>query len=181
MVGRGGETPIEKDDRPDIFLPEVNEALIGFEAKAIDEQQKVEEIASLLIANDREALAHEYLTDYTARVARDALDMGKALLGGIEARTRAVYGLRRPETETMQEVNDTAVTAIIIQDFENPELARRANELDSRTSDPAIETIQSEYEAGETIEIIFANARGNATDWVGLAPKGAPSDTFDAW
>ncbi len=168
-------------DRPDVFLPEVNEALIGFEAKAIEEQEKVMEIATVLIENGHSIRAKEYLTDYTSRVARDALDMGEALLAGIEARTRAVHGLRRPEEETMQEVDYSAVTAVLVQSFENPELEQASQTLAQRVDRPAVETMSGTYEVGERIEVIFANARGNATDWVGLAEKGAPNDSFVEW
>ena len=91
-------------DHPKRFLPEVNEALTAFENRLIAEQDAVAETAALLLAAGKRDLALEYLTDYSERAGQDALKLGHALLGSIEARTELLFGLRRPEGDTMSGV-----------------------------------------------------------------------------
>jgi hypothetical protein len=47
----------------------------------------------------------KYLTDQSSRAAMEALALGNALLKSIEARTELLYGLRKPETDQMSELN----------------------------------------------------------------------------
>ena len=84
-------------DHPDRFLPEVNEALTAFENRMIGEQAALEETTETLFAAGKRELALEHLTRYSERAGQDALTLGHALLGSIEARTALIYGLRRPQ------------------------------------------------------------------------------------
>lgn len=84
-------------DRPQKFLPEVTEALTAFEDQMISEQAAVDATTAALYAADEPDLAEKYLTDYTHNRAAAALDLGAALLASIEARTRVLYGIRKPE------------------------------------------------------------------------------------
>jgi dipeptidase len=88
-------------DHPRRFLPEVNEALTVFENRLIAEQETVAATSEALFAAGKRELALEYLTNYSERAGRDALTLGHALLGSIEARTELLYGLRRPEGQRM--------------------------------------------------------------------------------
>jgi dipeptidase len=88
-------------DHPQRFLPEVTEALTAFENRLIAEQDAVVLTSEVLFGAGKRELALKYLTDYSERAGRDALKLGHALLGSIEARTELLYGLRRPEGEQM--------------------------------------------------------------------------------
>ncbi|MDZ7770516.1 MAG: C69 family dipeptidase [Woeseiaceae bacterium] len=92
-------------DRPDKFLPEVTEALTAFENSMIGEQPAVEEVARTLYDAGKPALARRSLTHYVNTQASEALRLGEALLGSIEARTRVLYGLRKPEGDTMSDLD----------------------------------------------------------------------------
>lgn len=92
-------------DHPDKFLPEVTEALTAFENRLIIEQEKIEQIADALFKGGHADFALAYLTDYTSRSAKAALELGKALLASIEARTRVLYGLRTPEADEMSKLD----------------------------------------------------------------------------
>jgi len=100
-------------DRPEEFLPEVNTALKGFEQNMINEQEKVLDISSTLIENDKMSRAKEYLTDYTAMKADDALELGRGLLSGVWARTEAQYGLRRPKGDQIQKLDYNMINGLI--------------------------------------------------------------------
>ena len=92
-------------DRPEKFLPEVTEALTAFENRMIAEQPAVEEVARTLYDAGKPALARQSLTHYVNTQANEALRLGEALLGSIEARTRVLYGLRKPEGDTMSDLD----------------------------------------------------------------------------
>ena len=92
-------------DRPAKFLPEVSEALTGFEDRLLAEQAAVERTAGALYAAGEPALARDYLTEYTRGRAGEALDLGAALLASVEARTRVLYGIRQPESDTMSRLD----------------------------------------------------------------------------
>ncbi len=81
---------------PKRFYPEVREALIAFERRARTEQPTVERTAVALYRARQPALARRYLTFYSSTRALDALRLGEALLGSIEARTKLLFGIRRP-------------------------------------------------------------------------------------
>ncbi len=86
-------------DHPDKFLPEVTEALMAFEDRLIEDQGLVEETSNALFDSGHEQLALKYLTEHSSVAAGSALELGNALLGSIEARTKLLYGLRSPETD----------------------------------------------------------------------------------
>jgi dipeptidase len=88
-------------DHPDKFLPEVTEALTAFENRLIAEQQAVLDSANALFDAGRADLAADYLTAYSRNAGREALLLGNALLGSIEARTAAIFGYRAPQTDVL--------------------------------------------------------------------------------
>ena len=90
-------------DHPEKFLPEVNEALSAFENRLISEQETVSETANALFAAGKGELAGEYLTNYSWQSGQEGLRLGNALLASIEARTRQLYGLRAPLSDTVSE------------------------------------------------------------------------------
>lgn len=97
-------------DRPDKFLPEVTEALTAFENRLIAEQATVDATATTLFAANRDELATIYLTQYSGNAATEALRLGNALLGSIEARTRLVFGLRDPQSDDISRLDYQMVT-----------------------------------------------------------------------
>jgi hypothetical protein len=88
----------------------VKEALTAFEDRLIAEQDAVAATVEALFAAGRRELALEYLTGYSERAGEEALALGHALLGSIEARTELLYGLRRPEGETMSGMDTPGVS-----------------------------------------------------------------------
>ncbi len=97
-------------DHPQRFLPEVTEALTAFENRLIAEQDAVAATSEALIAAGKREMALDYLTDYSERAGQDALQLGHALLGSIEARTELLHGLRRPEAGAMSGMDTPGVS-----------------------------------------------------------------------
>ena len=93
-------------DKPEKFLPEVTEALTAFENQSIAATGAVEREASVLFAAGEAGLARGTLTNYSNQRAMDALRLGEALLGSIEARHRLLYGYRAPKGEQMSGSED---------------------------------------------------------------------------
>jgi dipeptidase len=83
-------------DKPDKFLPEVSEALIAFENQSIVQTKAIESTAAKLYNVGEEQMGSSVLNRYSSQRAADALGLGKALLGSIEARHRLLYGYREP-------------------------------------------------------------------------------------
>jgi hypothetical protein len=97
-------------DHPDKFLPEVIEAVTAFENRLIDEQRIVEQTVLALMEANEDALVGAYITDYSNDAALEALRLGNALLGSIEARTRVLFGLREPQTDQVSRLDYQMVT-----------------------------------------------------------------------
>ena len=97
-------------DHPEKFLPEVTEALTAFEDRMIAEQEDLEALATILFAAGETDHATRVLTDYAHAQAEEALELGEALLASIEARTRVLYGLRKPTTGEMSRLDYQMVT-----------------------------------------------------------------------
>lgn len=96
--------------RPAKFLPEVTEALTAFEDRLAAGQASLEASARALDAAGRPDLARELITRYAHTQAEDALELGRALLGSIEARTRLLYGIRVPTGDEMSRLDYQMVT-----------------------------------------------------------------------
>ncbi|MFM7785783.1 MAG: peptidase U34, partial [Gammaproteobacteria bacterium] len=92
-------------EHPRKFLSEVTETLSAFENRLIAEQSAVETTAEALFDAGEESLALEHLTRHSERAGQDALALGHALLGSIEARSELLYGFRPPKGEPMSGMN----------------------------------------------------------------------------
>jgi dipeptidase len=90
----------------DAFLPEVIAALEGFEARELESQGDVENTGRILLEPHQPALAQHYLTDQASMAAKSGLDLIQGLATGIEVRTKALYGIRTPETPPDETSND---------------------------------------------------------------------------
>jgi dipeptidase len=82
------------NEHREFFLPEVTAALDGFEARELASQGEIERTAQILLSAHEDALAHRYLTERANAEAGDGLRLMEALADGIEARTKALYGIR---------------------------------------------------------------------------------------
>lgn len=100
-------------DRPAKFLPEVNEALTAFENAMLAEQEDLAAAATILLDSERTDLAGTLLTDYAHTRASEALALGKALLGSIEARTELLFGLREPEGDVVSRLDYQQIRCIV--------------------------------------------------------------------
>ena len=80
-------------DKPEKFLPEVTEALAAFEDQSISQNAGIESRAAKLLDAGEPDMARATLTSYSSRRALEALNLGDALLGSIEARYRLLYRL----------------------------------------------------------------------------------------
>jgi dipeptidase len=107
-------------EHPQEFLPEVTEALEAFEAKLQDEQGMVEATALSLLESGEDDLAKRYLTFYANTKAMDGLRLGEALLAGIEARTRAIHGIRKPSTDEINSQGGETVNCLVGKDPDRP-------------------------------------------------------------
>lgn len=88
---------------PEQFYPEVREALRGFERGMRAEQATVEDTAQTLIDGGKRDLARRYLTEYSHTRTAEAMDLGRALVGSIEARAKLRHGI--PEPPESEDIN----------------------------------------------------------------------------
>jgi dipeptidase len=79
------------------FLPEVTEALNAIESQLFEKQATVERTARTLFDAGEAELAREYLTYYCNTEAMNCLRLGEALAESLDARTRVLFGIRRPK------------------------------------------------------------------------------------
>jgi hypothetical protein len=107
-------------EHPQEFLPEVTEALESFEAKLQDEQGMVEATALSLLEGGEEELATRYLTFYANTKAMDGLRLGEALVAGIEARTKAIHGIRKPGPGQINSEGGETVNCLVGKDPDRP-------------------------------------------------------------
>ncbi|MCW5980798.1 MAG: C69 family dipeptidase [Bryobacteraceae bacterium] len=78
------------------FLPEVTAALNAFEGRLAAAQPAVERTALKLFESGEPELARSYLTYYSNTEAMNGLRLAEALSASIEARTKAIFGVRTP-------------------------------------------------------------------------------------
>jgi len=76
------------------FLPEVTVALDGFEAHELAREGDIERTAQVLLSAHEDTLARRYLTEKANWEAADGLRLVESLADGIEAHTKAQYGIR---------------------------------------------------------------------------------------
>lgn len=84
------------DEHREAFLPDVTAALDAFEARELTSQDDLERTAQILLAAHERGLAHRYLTREANTAAADGLRLIEALADDLEARTKALYGIRPP-------------------------------------------------------------------------------------
>jgi dipeptidase len=79
------------------FYEEVVETYRGFERGLIAREDSVKRTAAILYESGQTELAREYLTYYSLTEAMNGLRLMEALAVGIEARTKALFGIRKPK------------------------------------------------------------------------------------
>lgn len=107
-------------EQPEVFLPEVTEALEAFEADLLEENDRVEATANALYEAGEDELAAEYLTFYSNTKAMDGLRMGQDLLAGVEARTKLLFGIREPEGTEINSQGGETVNCLVDADPDQP-------------------------------------------------------------
>ena len=165
---------------PERFLPEVTEALQGFESGLIEDQASVEAIATRLLDAGDDDLAREYLTYYSNTEARNGLLLGEALVTGLDARIQASYDIPLPSGAIHGGGVDCDPDGKIALTRRGP-LAELAAAIADRTTEPTVSTTAEAYAPGEAIEVLFANGQGNTRDWLTIANADAPMDSFGNW
>ena len=87
----------------EVFYEEVVETFRGFESGLIAREDSVKRTAATLFESDQADLAREYLTYYSNTEAMNGLRLMEALAEGIEARTKALFGIRLPKDANAQD------------------------------------------------------------------------------
>lgn len=105
---------------PDTYLPTVTALLDGFEADSFEDLGWVEEAARTLIESDRREEARSLLTHYATSRAEDALQLGDTLVDGLAAHVRLVTGIRRPETDQINDPGGETVNCLPDADPDQP-------------------------------------------------------------
>lgn len=107
--------------RPRAFLPEVTAAFDAFEAGLLADREPTERSALALYQAGEDELARKYLTEYSHSKAHAGLELGEALLGSIEARTKVLHGIREPEgTAINAESGEQTVNCVPGKDPDRP-------------------------------------------------------------
>lgn len=86
-------------DRPEVFLGGVTKALEGFEARILAEIGDVEKRAADAYESGDEEKARGLLTAWSNSWAMDGLDLTEYLVDDVEARTKDLFGIRKPNVE----------------------------------------------------------------------------------
>jgi hypothetical protein len=107
-------------EHPELFYPEVKNALTAFESGLLKEEAMVEETASALYASGKPKLAQEYLTFYCNTRAMEGLRLGEALVEGIEARTKVLFDIRRPSGDQTDLGDGESVNVLPNRDPDQP-------------------------------------------------------------
>ena len=82
------------DEHFDAFYPDLNAVLMAYQKRLLDKKADTQAIGATLIESGKRSLAQSYVTYYSSTEALQALEMIKNLANGLEARTRALYGIR---------------------------------------------------------------------------------------
>ena len=82
------------DEHFDAFYPDLNAVLMAYQKRLLDKKADTQAIGTTLIESGKRSLAQSYVTYYSSTEALQALEMIKNLANGLEARTRALYGIR---------------------------------------------------------------------------------------
>ena len=84
---------------PDAYLEDVVALLEGYEADSFEDREWVETTGRTLIENDERAAAQAFLTHYSTGRAMEALDLGKTMVGWLDARMKLEDAFTAPQTE----------------------------------------------------------------------------------
>ncbi|MDH5307888.1 MAG: C69 family dipeptidase, partial [Myxococcales bacterium] len=83
-------------EKPAVYHPAVTEMLEGFERASMADLPWIERSAQTLIHKGQREDARRLLTFYSQTRARDAMQLGSALVGWLRASAELVTGVRRP-------------------------------------------------------------------------------------
>lgn len=97
---------------PEEQLERVQTTLTAFEAKMHEQRPRVERMAALAYAEDP-SLGRELLTVYSQARARDAMDLGRGLLAGIETEVKTRHGIPKPSADSNINAGGVSVNCLI--------------------------------------------------------------------
>ncbi|WP_375211337.1 C69 family dipeptidase [Hyphococcus sp.] len=92
---------------PDEILPTMTALLTAFEEETRGDISWVEKTARIMIENGERQAARDLLTYFASTRALEALDLGNAMIGWLEAYTRLVTGQARPMGEEINTMDPT--------------------------------------------------------------------------
>ena len=161
---------------PNKFLPEVVEALNAFEKRLLDAQAALEETATRLYRAGAAGLARTLLTKRFASRTRRAMDLAHALSASIEARTKVLFGIRRPVG--LKDSGRIHCT----QEFVDKALEKKSSKSPSQKTTGSKLDLRAGFEVGRASQTPARlsmppqrnGARASASTSAG--PKGSPSD-----
>ncbi len=100
-------------------LERVQTTLVSFESGMLEQQPRIEKIAELAYAEDP-ALGRELLTVYSHARARDALELGRGLVAGIETDVKFRHGISAPPPGGDINAGGVSVNCLIGADPDRP-------------------------------------------------------------
>lgn len=107
-------------EHPDVFFDLVTETLRGFEAKLLERHVTAERTAQVLIEAGETDLARHHLTLFSHHAASEALSLGQGLVAGVEAITKARFGIRRPSGDSINSQGGETVNLLPDADPDRP-------------------------------------------------------------
>lgn len=107
-------------EHPEIFFDLIHETLQGFEARLLDDHVVAQRTARVLIEAGEPKLAKYHLTLYSHRAADEAMNLGQGLVAGVEAITKARFGIRRPKSGSINSQGGETVNALPGADPDRP-------------------------------------------------------------
>ena len=106
--------------KPDIYQPVVTRMLQGFEQQSRDNLPWVENSARTLIRAHQRGAAQRLLTFYSTTRAVDAMSLGATLVDGLDAYSRLVTGLARPQGAQINSPGGETVNCLVGADPDKP-------------------------------------------------------------
>ncbi|WP_227368903.1 C69 family dipeptidase [Halomonas sp. M20] len=111
-------------EKPAAYRPKVTEMLKGFEQESFDDMTWVEGSARTLIDQGQRENARAMLTFYANSRAEEAMDLGETLVDWLYASLKLTSGLRRPESEQINDPGGETVNCLVDADPDKPQDAQ---------------------------------------------------------
>lgn len=99
-------------EKPNLYRPKVTAMLEGFEQASFDDMTWVEGSAQTLIDQGQRDDAQALLTFYANSRAEKAMDLGETMVDWLYASLELTFGLRRPESEQINDPGSETVNCL---------------------------------------------------------------------